>query len=126
MGNRSVHTPHLDKLTAQSAFFPNDYVPTSVCSPSLATMMTGLYPHQHGIHYNHPPPGNSAFNRMKSRDEYERTRSKSFYLIKSVDTLPRLLAKQGYRSLQPEKFWEGHYRNAGFTDGMTIFEPPPG
>ena len=126
MGNKSVHTPHLDKLAAQSAFFPNGYVPTSVCSPSLATMLTGLYPHQHGIHYNHPPPGNSAFYRMKSRNEYERIRSKSFYLIKSIDTLPRLLTKQGYRSLQTGKFWEGHHRNAGFTEGMTVFEPPPG
>ena len=63
---------------------------------------------------------------MKSRNEYERIRSKSFYLIKSIDTLPRLLAKQGYRSLQTGKFWEGHCRNAGFTEGMTIFEPPPG
>ena len=126
MGNNLVHTPHLDKLAEQSAFFPNGYVPTSVCSPSLATMLTGLYPHQHGIHYNHPPPGNSAFNKMKSRTEYERIRSKSFYLIKSVDTLPRLLAKQGYKSLQTGKFWEGHYRNGGFTEGMTIFKPPLG
>ncbi|MDP7009852.1 MAG: sulfatase-like hydrolase/transferase, partial [Verrucomicrobiota bacterium] len=70
MGNNLVRTPHLDKLAVQSAFFPNGYVPTSVCSPSLATMLTGLYPHQHGIHYNHPPPGNSAFNKMKSRTEY--------------------------------------------------------
>ena len=126
MGNKSVRTPHLDKLAAQAAFFPNGYVPTSVCSPSLATMLTGLYPHQHGVHYNHPPPGNSAFNKMKSRTEYERTRSKSFYLIKSVDTLPRLLSKQGYKSLQTGKFWEGHYRNAGFTEGMTLFRPVTG
>ena len=126
MGNKSVYTPHLDKLAAQSAFFPNGYVPTSVCSPSLATILTGLYPHQHGIHYNHPPPGNSAFNKMKSRAEYELIRSKSFYLIKAANTLPRLLAKQGYRSFQTGKFWEGHYGNAGFTEGMTIFSPVPG
>ena len=50
MGNKSVHTPHLDKLASQSAFFPNGYVPSSVCSPSLTTILTGLYPHQHGIH----------------------------------------------------------------------------
>jgi len=125
MGNKKVHTPHLDKLAEQSAFFPNGYVPTSVCSPSLATILTGLYPHQHGIHYNHPPPGNSAFNRMKSRSVYERTRSRSFYLTRSIDTLPRWLANKGYQSLQTGKFWEGHYRNAGFTNGMTLFLPVP-
>ena len=126
MGNRDVRTPHLDRLAAQSARYPNGYVPTSVCSPSLATLLTGLYPHQNGIHYNHPPPGNSKFNRMRSRTEYERVRSRSFALIRSQATLPRVLAKAGYRCLQTGKFWEGHYRNAGFTDGMTVFEPPPG
>lgn len=126
MGSGQVQTPHIDRLASQSARYVNGYVPTSVCSPSLATLLTGLYPHQHGIHYNHPPPGNPAFNRMTSRSEYERIRSHGFELIRSADTLPRLLAGEGYRCLQTGKFWEGHYRNAGFTEGMTIFEPVPG
>ena len=50
MGNTQVNTPHLDRLAKQSAFFPNGYVPSSVCSPSLATLLTGRYPHQHGQH----------------------------------------------------------------------------
>lgn len=126
MGNESVHTPHLDELAAGATRFPNGYVPSSVCSPSLATLLTGLYPHQHHIHYNHPPPGNSAFNRMESRAEYERIRSRSFARIRTVATLPRLLSESRYRSLQTGKFWEGHYRNAGFTHGMTLFQPVPG
>ncbi|MDF1742427.1 MAG: sulfatase-like hydrolase/transferase [Gimesia sp.] len=126
MGHREIQTPHIDRLAQQSARYVNGYLPTSVCSPSLATLLTGLYPHQSGIHYNHPPPGNGGFNKMKSRKEYEATRSKAFGLIQAVDTLPRLLAAQGYRCLQTGKFWEGHYRNAGFTEGMTIFEPVPG
>ena len=126
MSNREIQTPHIDRLAQQSARYVNGYLPTSVCSPSLATLLTGLYPHQSGIHFNHPPPGNGGFNKMKSRKEYEATRSKSFRLIQAVDTLPRLLAAQGYRCLQTGKFWEGHYRNAGFTEGMTIFKPTPG
>jgi len=126
MGNSQVQTPNIDRLASRSARYVNGYVPTSVCSPSLATLLTGLYPHQHGIHYNHPPPGNSAFDRMTSRKEYERIRSQGFELIRSVDTLPRLLAHAGYRCLQTGKFWEGHFRNGGFTEGMTVFEPVPG
>jgi len=126
MGNHDIQTPQIDRLAKQSARYVNGYVPTSVCSPSLAILLTGLYPHQSGIHYNHPPPGNTGFNRMTSRKEYETTRSKAFQLIRDVDTLPRLLAAQGYRCLQTGKFWEGHYRNAGFTEGMTVFEPVPG
>ena len=57
MGNADVQTPHLDRLAQQSARYVNGYVPSSVCRPSLATLLTGLYPHQHGVHFNHPPPG---------------------------------------------------------------------
>jgi uncharacterized sulfatase len=125
MGSQEVRTPHLDRLAEQSARFVNGYVPTSVCSPSLAVLLTGKYPHQSGLHYNHPPPGNSAFNRSASRAEYERIRSKAFALIQNQPSLPRTLAKAGYRCLQTGKFWEGHFRNAGFTHGMTTFEPDP-
>jgi arylsulfatase A len=127
MGNRLVQTPNLDRLAAQSARYLNGYVPSSVCSPSLATILTGLYPHQNGIHYNHPPPGNAAFNAMNSIEQYVGVRSRSFYLIRSAATLPRLLGgRGGYLSLQTGKFWEGHFSNAGFSHGMTVFEPVPG
>jgi len=126
MGNPEIQTPHIDRLAKQSARYVNGYLPTSVCSPSLATLLTGLYPHQSGIHFNHPPAGNGGFNKMTSRKKYDAKRSQSFRLIQNIDTLPRLLAAQGYHCLQTGKFWEGHYRNAGFTEGMTIFEPVPG
>ena len=126
MGNDRVHTPNLDRLASQSASFPNGYLTTSVCRPSLVTLMTGLYCHQHQIHFNHGPPGNSAYNRMTSVEEYVTTREKEFELIRKVDTLPRLLVeKLGYRALQTGKYWEGHWRNGGFTEGMTTFTAPP-
>jgi len=109
MGGGEVRTPNLDRLASKSARYPKTYVPSSVCRPSLATLLTGLYPHQHGIHFNHPP------------DKSQRQRAE--YLIRSVQTLPRVLSAAGYRTLQTGKFWEGHYRNAGFTDGMTLGKP---
>jgi uncharacterized sulfatase len=125
MGNASVRTPNLDRLAGQSARFPNGYLTTSVCRPSLVTLMTGLYPHQHLVHFNHGPPGNAAFNRIATAKEYVETRSAEFGLIRRVPTLPRLLADAGYRCLQTGKFWEGHWRNGGFTEGMTTFTGPP-
>ncbi|MDF1863139.1 MAG: sulfatase-like hydrolase/transferase [Verrucomicrobiales bacterium] len=126
MGNARVYTPHLDALAEKSARFPNGYLTTSVCRPSLVTLMTGLYPHQHKVHFNHGPPGNSAYNRMETREEYEKARAPEFELIKKVPTLPRILSRQyGYRCLQTGKFWEGHWKNGGFTEGMTTFAPPP-
>lgn len=126
MGSQDALTPHIDKLAAQSARFINGYVPTSLCSPSLAVMLTGRYPHQSGLHYNHPPPGNSAFNKMVTRAEYESARSPAFELIRAQATLPGVLGRHGYTSFQTGKFWEGHFSNAGFTEGMTIFTPRPG
>src|SRR5262245_13986392 len=57
MGHEVVKTPHLDKLAAASATFPNGYVPTSLCRASLATLLTGQYGHQHKICCNDPPDG---------------------------------------------------------------------
>src|SRR5688572_32408290 len=83
MGSKDARTPHIDRLASQSARFLNGYVPTSLCSPSLAVMLTGRYPHQSGLHYNHPPPGNTGFNRMNTRAEYEAARSPAFALIRA-------------------------------------------
>ena len=126
MGNERVHTPNLDKLAAQSLRFPNAYLPSSVCRPSLVTLLTGLYPHQHGVFFNHGPPGNAGYSRMESATGYVAARGTEFELIRKVPTLPRLLAEEaGYRCLQTGKFWEGHWRNGGFTEGMTTFTAPP-
>jgi arylsulfatase A-like enzyme len=105
MGSKVVRTPHLDRLAADSAVFANGYVPTSLCRASLATLLTGLYGHQHKICCNDPPDG------------VDRTAMHPF--IRKAPAVPRLLRAAGYRSLQTGKFWEGHYANAGFTHGMT-------
>ncbi len=122
MGNDLVHTPNIDRLAAMSTRFPRGYVSMSVCRPSLATILTGLYPHQHGVHFNHPPPGLSAMRKMSAQD-YHRTRATTDYLIQDVPTLPRILASHGYACLQTGKHWEGDYKTAGFTDGMTRGKP---
>lgn len=105
MGSKTVHTPNIDKLASESAVFPNGYVPSSLCRASLATLLTGLYAHQHKICCNDPPEGVD--------------RSAMHPFIREAPTIPRLLGQAGYESFQTGKFWEGHYSNAGFTDGMT-------
>ncbi len=106
MGHEVIKTPNLDKLAAESAMFPNGYVPTSLCRASLASLLTGMYGTQHKICCNDFPT--------------EKERSATYPFIKNAPTVPRLLAEAGYASLQTGKFWEGHYSNAGFTDGMSL------
>jgi uncharacterized sulfatase len=52
MGHEAIETPNIDRLAKQSRLFKRGYVPTSLCCPSLATLITGLYPHQNGITVN--------------------------------------------------------------------------
>lgn len=124
MGNGVVKTPHLDRLASRSARFLNGYVPSSVCRPSLVTLLTGQYPHEHGVHFNHPPPGFAKLRAMPF-DAYVQARERATSLIQRAPSVPRILSALGYRCLQTGKFWEGHHRNAGFTHGMTRGQPSP-
>ncbi|HEU5328071.1 MAG TPA: sulfatase-like hydrolase/transferase [Thermomicrobiales bacterium] len=42
-------TPHLDVLTARGTAFNRCYAPNPICSPTRASLMTGLLPHNHGM-----------------------------------------------------------------------------
>jgi arylsulfatase A-like enzyme len=42
-------TPHLDRLAAGGTRFTRCYAPNPICSPTRASLMTGLLPHSHGM-----------------------------------------------------------------------------
>ncbi len=48
LGDTLARTPFLDSLANSSVNFSNAYVTQSSCSPSRASILTGLYPFQHG------------------------------------------------------------------------------
>jgi len=120
MGHPQIKTPNLDKLAAESLTFRRGYVPGSLCCPSLASMITGLYPHQHKVTSNDPaiPKGmtNRDFQKSSLFDQGREIMSK---FIEDAPTLPRNLQQKGYLSLQTGKWWQKHYSRGGFTHGMT-------
>ena len=122
MGHPHVKTPHIDKLAGESVVFPRGYVPTALCRPSLMTLATGHYAHRHGVTGNDPSP------KYAERDSplYNERRAQLISYIDEFDTLPELLAEQGYLSHQSGKWWEGHYSRGGFTHGMTRGFPQKG
>lgn len=122
MGHEAIKTPHLDQLAKNSVVFKRGYVPTALCRPSLMTLVTGHYAHRHGVTGNDPSPKYAARNSK----EYAGQRAKLISYIDQFETLPELLAEQGYLSHQSGKWWEGNFRRGGFTHGMTRGFPQPG
>ena len=63
MGHPIAETPHLDALARNGVHFKNALVTTSLCSPSRASILTGLYTFRHRvIDNNRPiPPGTLYF-----------------------------------------------------------------
>ena len=45
-GNPNIRTPNLDRLAEGGMKFTNAFLTTSSCSPSRASLITGMYPHQ--------------------------------------------------------------------------------
>jgi N-acetylglucosamine-6-sulfatase len=48
-GHPFFKTPNLDRLAKEGVRFTNAFITTSLCSPSRASLLSGLYAHSHGI-----------------------------------------------------------------------------
>ncbi len=94
MGNEFVHTPTLDRLARQGTVFTTAHLPMSRCHPTLASFLSGRWPHQTGIYYNY---GEKPLDPRNS--------------------LPRLLRDAGYATYVEGKYWEGDPKEMGFTHG---------
>jgi N-sulfoglucosamine sulfohydrolase len=78
-GDSVAKTPNLDALAKSGTRFPYSFASVSSCSPSRATMLTGMPTHQCGQYGLAHPPHNS-------------------YSFKTVKGLPALLNPAGYHT----------------------------
>lgn len=51
-GHPALKTPNLDRIAKEGVRFANTFCTTSLCSPSRASILTGLYAHTHGVRDN--------------------------------------------------------------------------
>lgn len=103
-GSAVCRTPHLDELASSGTRFTQAFTPAALCSPSRASMLTGLLPHSHGILNNTHGP--DALRRDLDRE---------------ITTFPELLAKDGYRCGFVGKWhagWEEGPTERGFHDSF--------
>ena len=55
MGHPFAKTPHMDAMVKEGAHLENAFVTTSLCSPSRASILTGLYTFRHRVIDNQRP-----------------------------------------------------------------------
>lgn len=103
-----LETPNLDRLAAEGAYFKNAYVTTSLCSPSRASILTGLYAHNHRVVDNYNP------------------------VSESLTFFPELLQKEGYQTAFIGKWHMGdnEVKQRGFDHwisfkGQGVYVPDP-
>ncbi len=89
-------SPNIDKLAKNGVFFKNTITPVPRTSPAVASILTGLYPHSHGIRFLYTTKLNP-----------------------NVSTLQEILKAHGYSTV-------GHaieLQETGLEKGFDIFNP---
>lgn len=131
MGHEFIETPNIDKLSRESLTFTRGYASAPLCSPSLASIITGLYAFQHGITGNDPVVeyegeksyGEAAGDEAFAPNSYPVQRNLAYQKLAANfyknKLLTQTLSENGYRSFQSGKWWVGSARDAGFDKGMT-------
>jgi len=73
MGHPFLETPHMDRMAKEGVHLTNAFVTTSLCSPSRASILTGLYAHNHGVidNYNPVPASLRFFPEYLQKAGYE-------------------------------------------------------
>src|SRR4051812_28109170 len=82
-GNPNIVTPAQDRLAKEGTLYRQATIHVPQCSPSRATLLTGLAPHQHGWYSNQAA-------------QSKRTESESFA---KLPMLPALLKDAGYQTV---------------------------
>ena len=80
LGNPTIRTPNIGAIGGRGVRFHNHYTPCQSCSPSRATMFTGLYPRHHGLYRN------------------------GIALDETLSVVPRTLVENGFRTHGVGKF----------------------
>ena len=111
-GRPDVHTPNMDRLAAGGVRFDNCYAPQPLCGPCRASILTGKYPHEHGMQKNTYPYVPNGSNNLYHESIPDPFGDPRFDLW---ENFPHFLNIAGYRTGHIGK-WHLGERNPGFFD----------
>lgn len=108
-GNQDIKTPNIDQLAQEGVKFTNAFAVNGMCSPTRATLMTGLMPSQHGLH--------DWLN-----DEQMKEWPRDWSAVAEFRSVPYTLKQNGYKTAMIGKWhlgqpWES---SLGFDHWMTF------
>lgn len=108
-GNPDIKTPNIDQLASEGVKFTNAFAVNGMCSPTRATLMTGLMPSQHGLH--------DWLN-----DEEMKDLPKDWSAVAEFRSVPYTLKENGYTTAMIGKWHLGQPWEAslGFDHWMTF------
>src|SRR5215207_1015166 len=71
-GHPHVKTPQIDRIAHEGVNFRNAFSTTSLCSPSRASLLTGVYAHRHGVtnNFTELPAALETFPKVLQRGGY--------------------------------------------------------
>ena len=71
-GHPHVKTPQIDRIANEGVNFRNAFCTTSLCSPSRASLLSGVYAHKHGVTNNFTefPAGMNSFPKVLQQAGY--------------------------------------------------------
>ncbi|MDP0498355.1 MAG: sulfatase-like hydrolase/transferase [Verrucomicrobiota bacterium JB024] len=104
--NPEIKTPNLDRLAARGMIFDRAYCPNPTCTPTRASLLTGMYPSQHG-----------AYTLGTKLDEGVPTVNDSWHQLgyttalvgkahfQPLDSTPEYPSLEAYPILQDLEFW---------------------
>ena len=124
-GSPIIKTPNLDRMASEGVRLTQFTVPSPVCAPSRAALMTGRYPARTGIHWN-PPDSLRARERtlgdLFKAQGYATGMVGKWHLGFEHDDLPVYHGFDFYYGLPYGEDPNGFYLNDGPTNDTVGFE----
>ncbi len=99
-GNSEHETPHTDRLARGGTRFLRAFCTNGLCSPSRASILTGLMPSQHGVHLAMP-------------DDEVIPKEPGYDTTREFRSIPQTLRDAGYATAMVGKWHLGDHRTPG-------------
>lgn len=94
-GNPLARTPHLDALAAEGTVFTRHVTTNPICSPSRASLLTGLYPPGHNVWNNGVALNRREYASLDTRSEDQTCDARAGF-VPEPPTMADMFAAAGY------------------------------